>query len=255
MAFQMTMGMTYAGREPEVLNDLILRRQKLFGETAQEAVIGTGIAVMTSLRAQTRIANENEPIGFKESSRQLRFITKDKKYKELEIIGRPNDGKFVNLAKPYMRGVKHKLFEVKKMREGSELTIFIVAYKESDVQAYLKKRIRRYKGMAKSAWGHLMRMTSQREPDAEQISQKAIGVLRENLSVISGGNQYIYAMKITDDLQYAASALKGGPSSVSHAMQAASNKIAGRIKMFIKEHPRFSDQRIETPFPEIKTRK
>jgi hypothetical protein len=254
MAFQMTMGMTYAGREPEVLNDLILRRQRLFGETAQAAVIGTAISVMDSLRAQTIVADENKISFVRSSSARVSWTTVNKR-RSLKVEGWGEFHKSINLTGRYRRGMQASAYVAKILKNGKEESIYLIAEHDSQVANYLKKRIKRYKGMARSAWGHLMRMTSQRTPTTEPANAAAVNVLRKNLSVVSGGNQYDFAMQITDDLQYAAAALKGGPASVSHAMQAASNKIAGRIRSFVAEHPTFASQNIQTPFPEIKTRK
>lgn len=254
MAFQMTMGMTYDGREPEVLSDLILRRQRLFGETAQAAVIGTAISVMDSLRAQTIVADENKISFVRSSSARVSWTTVNKR-RSLKVEGWGEFHKSINLTGRYRRGMQASAYVAKILKNGKEESIFLIAEHDSQVAAYLRNRIKRYKGMARSAWGHLMRMTSQRTPTTEPTTAAAVNVLRKNLSVVSGGNQYDFAMQITDDLQYAAGALKGGPSSVSHAMQAASNKIAGRIRTFCAQHPTFSGENIQTPFPEIKTRK
>jgi len=255
MAFQMTMGMTYAGREPEVLSDLILRRQRLFGETAQQAVIGTAISVMDSLRAQTIVADDNNFQFVRSMSARVSWCTVNKR-RQLKVEGWGEFKKFVNLGGVYRKGAQYYAYIAKVLKNGKPETIYILAQHDQEVAAYLKRRIKRYKGMARSAWGHLMRMTSQRTPASDPVTAAAVNVMRKNLSVVSGGNQYDFALQVSDDLQYAAAALKGGPASVSHAMQAASNKIAGRIRMFCAEHPRFAvGENIQTPFPEIKTRK
>jgi hypothetical protein len=254
MAFQITMGMTYDGREPEVLSDLILRRQRLFGETAQQAVIGTAIGVMTSLRAQTIVADETKISFIRSASARVSWTTVNKR-RSLKVEGWGELKKSINLAGRYRSGMKASAYVAKILKDGKVESIYLIAEHDSQVADYLKKRIKRYKGMARSAWGHLMRMTSQRTPASDPDTSAAVNVLRKNLSVVSGGNQYDFAIQVIDDLQYAGAALKGGPASVSHAMQAASNKIAGRIREFCKEHPTFSGQSIQTPFPEIKQRK
>ena len=255
MAFQMTMGMTYDGREPQVLSDLILRRQRLFGETAQQAVIGTAISVMTSLRAQTIVADENKVQFIKSTSMIVRWVTVNKRH-QLKVEGWGEEKKFVNLGGIHTKGAEYFVYICKILKQGKPETVYIVARHEAEVAKYLKRRIKKYKGMARSAWGHLMRMTSQLTPTSDPITDAATNTLRKNISVVTGGNQYDYAMQVTDDLQYAAAALKGGPASVSYAMQAASNKIAGRIRSFCAEHPRFTvGENIQTPFPEIKQRK
>lgn len=251
MAFQLTMNMTYAGREPQVLSDLILRRQKVLGETAQQAVIGTGITVMQSLRAQTIIADENKFELRRSAAAYARWVTVNKKHR-LKVEGISEGRKYINLAGLHSRGNIYNVYEATVYKQGKPDTLYFIAKDEKPVKGYLQRRIRRYKRMARSAWGHLMRMTSQREADTEPMSTAATNVLRKNLSVVSGGNQYDFAMQITDDLVYAASALKGGPASVTYAMQAASNKVAGRIRRFIADHPSLSDQNIQTPFPEIR---
>lgn len=254
-AFQIEMGITYAGREPEVLSDLILRRQRLFGETAQQAVIGTAISVMDSLRAQTVVADETKIQFVRSSSARVSWTTVNR-HRSLKVEGWGEFKKSINLTGRYRTGMQAYPYVAKILKNGKEESIYLIAEHDSQVANYLKKRIKRYKGMARSAWGHLMRMTSQRGSSVEQVDAAAVNVLRKNLSVLRNDNQYDFAMQVTDDLQYAAGALQGGPSSVTYAMQAASNKIAGRIRMFCAEHPRFTvGENIETPFPEIKQRK
>jgi hypothetical protein len=254
MAFQMTMGMTYDGREPEVLSDLILRRQRLFGETAQQAVIGTAIGVMQSLRTQTIVADENKFEFELSASAIVRWVTEAKRRK-LVVEGFEKNLKFINLGGIHTTGSTYYVFTAKVYKQGNPEKLYILAKNQTEVAAYLKRRIKKYKGMARSAWGHLMRMTSQYAPTNDPITDAATNTLRKNLSVVSGGNQYDFAIQVTDDLQYAGAALKGGPASVTHALQAQSNKIAGRIRKFCADHPTFAGENIQTPFPEIAKRK
>jgi hypothetical protein len=253
MAFQLSMNMTYAGREPEVLSDLIMRRQKLFGETAQQAVIGTGISVMTSLRAQTRVADETK-MEFSKLDVIVRWVTRAGK-KTIEVDNKPLGKTIKRLFGRYYKGQKLMCYKAAVYSQGEKESYILVCEHESQVVAYLRKRVNRYKRMARSAWGHLMRMSSQREASADPISNKASDVLRKELSSVSSGNQYDFALTVSDGLAYAGKALKAGPQSVSLAMQAASNKIAGRIRKFCAEHPTFEGQNIQTPFPEIAQRK
>ena len=253
-AFQIEMGMTYAGREPEVLSDLIMRRQRLFGETAQQAVIGTAISVMTSLRAQTVVADETKISFVRSNSVRVSWTTVNKRRK-LKVEGWGEFRKSINVAGKYFEGMKASAYIAKILKDGKEESIYLIAMHDSQVAEYLKKRIKRYKGMARSAWGHLMRMTSASSGIAEPGDSAATNTLRKQLSVVSSGNQYDYAVSVIDDLRYAASALQGGSASMTHACQAAANKISGRIHQFVNEHPNFSEQNIATPFPEIKQRK
>jgi hypothetical protein len=249
-AFQIEMGATYAGKGLGELSDLIMRRQRLFGETAKEAVIATGIGAMTSLRVQTRVADENQ-IQFKRcSSARVKWVTINKR-REMKIEGWGDNPKYKKLSDKYYPGQKTYTYEAQIYKAGKEETILILADNDAQVATYLRKRIKRYKGMARSAWGHLMRMTSQREATSDPVPYAVTNVLRKNLSVVSGGSEYDYAVRITDDLEYAGGAINGGPQGVSLAMQAAANKISGRIQQFVKEHPNFSEQNIATPFPEI----
>ena len=254
MAFQMTMGMTYDGREPQVLSDLILRRQRLFGETAQQAVIGTAIGVMQSLRTQTIVADDNNFQFVKSASAVARWVTVNKRHK-IKVEGWGDEKKFINLGGLHAKGAEYHVYIAKVLKAGKPETLYIVAKNDPEVARFLKRRIKKYKGMARSAWGHLMRMTSQFTPTNDPITDAATNTLRKNLSVVSGGNQYDFAIQVTDDLQYAAAALKGGPASVTHALQAQSNKIAGRIRKFCAEHPTFAGENIQTPFPEVAKRK
>lgn len=71
--------------------------------------------------------------------------------------------------------------------------------------------------------------------------------------VTKTGNGSSYSLEASDLLQYAKLALKGGDAAVNQAIMKASNKIASVINQRCKDLLSFN--KIETPFPEVKSRK
>lgn len=71
--------------------------------------------------------------------------------------------------------------------------------------------------------------------------------------VTKTGNGSSYSLEANDLLNYAKLALKGGDAAVNQAIMKASNKIASVINQKCKNLLSFD--KIETPFPEVKSRK
>ena len=71
--------------------------------------------------------------------------------------------------------------------------------------------------------------------------------------VTKTSNGSAYSLEASDLLQYAKLALKGGDAAVSQAMMKASNKVASVINQKCKNLLSFD--KIDTPFPEVRSRK
>lgn len=71
--------------------------------------------------------------------------------------------------------------------------------------------------------------------------------------VTKTGNGSSYSLEANDLLNYAKLALKGGDAAVNQAIMKASNKIASVINQRCKDLLSFN--KIDTPFPEVKSRK
>lgn len=101
-----------------------------------------------------------------------------------------------------------------------------------------KKRIAKYRGLAKSALGKLMRQISlgggslfdKASALAQRVAERNAHV-RKNLN---GGMNEV-GLRMEDTLDYASDALKGGESQIDECMKRAMNKIAGTINHKMKD--------------------
>lgn len=101
-----------------------------------------------------------------------------------------------------------------------------------------KKRIAKYRGLAKSALGKLMRQISLRGGSMlDQASSLAQRVAERNAKVrknLNGGLNEV-GIRAEDTIDYATDALKGGESQIGECMKRAMNKIAGTINHKMKD--------------------
>ena len=67
------------------------------------------------------------------------------------------------------------------------------------------------------------------------------------------GSGSSYSLEASDLLEYAKLALKGGDSAINQAVMKASNKIASVINTKCKNLLSF--EKLDTPFPEVRSRK
>lgn len=85
--------------------------------------------------------------------------------------------------------------------------------------------------------------------DNAQAANKAQAVTR----VVKSSNGSSYSLEASDLLEYAKLALKGGEGAVNTAMMKAANKITSVINQKCKKLLSFD--KLETPFPEVRSRK
>ncbi len=118
-------------------------------------------------------------------------------------------------------------------------------------------RLLRYRGLARRAISALMIKTHSRAPGdtfGRRVAAKAYEVTRTHeswQSLPSGGG--IFALRASDTLNYAKSALKGGASDIDRALMASANKAAGRIQHCCKDL--LKKGALQTPFPEIQKKR
>ena len=153
-------------------------------------------------------------------------------------------------------GVTSKVFKNCKVFRWTDIkdrVWLIVALSKKDAEnwAYdkVKKRAKRFKGLAKVALSKLMMMsgskTSQPLGDSN-VSQAAT----KNTKVTKMTNGTGYFLEAKDLLEYAKLALHGGESAINEALMKASNKIASVINQKAKNLLSF--EKLDTPFPEVK---
>ena len=242
-------------RPLSALTDLLQARQKWLKESAKDAVIATAIDVMVSLRALTRSAKN------KRSSRPVvvRRADLDASY----YGGRRSPRRTLRTA----GGARFAAKRVKWFSHGikdADLKVYLVKPEHAQVKPYLVvaenvsrakeferkasvRRMRQYGNLAKWAFGVSMNKLSTRN-----VHDNVTGEARQAGSRLSfvwkGGDDRVYEVAMSDRLDYAADALRGGIGAVDMACMKTANKVAGRLMH------RFGDMLgpdFRTPFPEV----
>lgn len=230
---------TFEGKPLSVLGDLIDQRQRLLGESAEDAVVATGIDALLSLRALTRTAPRAIPRA------DVRFGREEPQYETYPrgtyrrmVITRWRNGKRVNLVK------WQKI-------EGVTKTGRPRATAEDRRRAWQRWGKIGNRGLAKYALSVAMNKLSTRGV-ADKLSVRTSKLAEANVFVRKHGGAGAFFLEVHDAINYAALALKGGPGAVDVALAKAANKIAGRLSKVASA--KFGEK-IPTPFPEVKQRK
>lgn len=261
-----TMAGTYEGKPLEVLGKLIEERKRILGESAEDAVVATGIDALISLRTLTKMSPKNirkSEYSFVRDYSKAPYITlrgRRNPYGLDPILGRR--WKFTHLpgtsdAREYIvypytgrhRGKNGKMVGGDRIAEWNEVLRF--------------KGLRpiRRRGLAKTVLGAMANEMSTKPGRNFQIELQRYH-RGERVYPPKGGFYYISGvrrmseafceMRLVDKLNYAMFALKNGPASVELALQKAANRIAGRL---CKVAEKKFGEKIQTPFPEVKKRK
>lgn len=112
-----------------------------------------------------------------------------------------------------------------------------------------KKRIQKYRGLAKHALGRLMHkaaslsVTDNVEAAAQTVAEQNTNVIKQN----TGFNSGRYSLTMNDELNYALDALKGGQGEVNSCLERAMNSITSIINNKCKNVLGF--EKLEIPFP------
>ena len=123
------------------------------------------------------------------------------------------------------KGIKPSLTRIYLWNRRSGRKVYIAASSKSVAQRYMKevekKRIAKYRGLAKSALGKIMRMVSLKGGSMfDQASAVAQKVAERNAHVkknLNGGLNEV-GIKAEDSIDYATDALKGGESQIDVCM-------------------------------------
>lgn len=258
------------GKPLAVLQDLIQRRMRWLGESAKDAVIGSSVLTVRSLRADSRKAREKATdrdvvvhempwaAGWiRERGRTRRVVRLSDSPKAHRVPGvRP-----VNLAgQSYVPGEKVKCYRVQpayhpewdwsKNKNAEFKCWFVLSKSEKVAKEFGKRRIEKYKsrysGLAKSAFGFMLSKLG-RNASFFRVTD----CLQGNVSVefISGGDyEDDFTVCLEDRLEYAKDALRSGEGAVARAMMKASNQITGRIWQLCGHK---LSERLDPPFPEL----
>ena len=245
------MSADYDGRPLKVLGELIEERKRILGESAQDAVIATGIDALVSLRALTTVAKQYIPrsdVRWGESN--PKYITGTRTQNGLPmrrvVYSRYSGGQKKNKVGWQPLEVKYKGKGLKRRESQPHAT-------RSDLRnAWKRFGAIKNRGLAKRVLGVAMNKLSTRQVPLGPARAKVRRIAESNVFIDKTGTFENYGIEIQDTLGYALAALKGGMSSVNTALEKAANKIAGRL---CKVAEKKFGERIETPFPEVKNRR
>ena len=96
-----------------------------------------------------------------------------------------------------------------------------------------KKRIKKYRGLAKHALGRLMNKVANNSGINGAVDAAAESVAERNTNVqkqSTGFNSGTYSLTMKDELRYAINALQGGQGDISNSIQKAMNSITHVIE-------------------------
>jgi hypothetical protein len=151
------------------------------------------------------------------------------------------------------KGVKASLTQIYLWVKVNGVKYYLAATSEKAAKKYMmdreKKRIERYKGLAKMALGILMNKVSisANASANENAGEKVNGVATRNTNVRKQLQQGVYEVTIEDNLEYAKDAVKGGEGEINTCLQKAMNMITSTINH--KCEKLLSFEPLEIPFP------
>lgn len=239
---------------------LLELRQKYMNQTSENVLAASAIDILRSLRAQTRIAKLSgmkiKPVY--DGSLQLSFSTKGKlKTPCLRTAGKVHYYKKNNERILFnCLNSNAKVYRWTYEREGKpSIDYIVVAASSGDAQRFLKekmkKRIMAYRGLARKALSTLMAKTATVNV-VDNVNSMATRVANEQTSKIQTITGGFHTLELIDSLDYATLAFKT-PNALDVAMKKAANKMVSKINLRCKKLLDF--QKLELPFPEVRSRK
>lgn len=245
-----------------VLNDLISRRVKDLGQTAQDAVVATAITVLKSLKAMTRDASKRKSFEVGVEQHADLYVSLDRHGDVKRPCLRRGSRKGPKVHNNFYfaaKGMDLKrthVFWVTPEHENAP-PYFLVAYSESQALMFEAKRtlnrVADYGGLAKTALGIAMaKISTKNEPTPSfRKNIEKSKIIAVNIEGANGGK---FGVTVHDKLGYSIPALRGGAAAMNVALMKAANKVAGQLAQGLKRIGSF-EQPIPTPFPEVKRRR
>lgn len=249
------------GRPIEVLNRLIAIRSQQFQQTTKSATVAVLIDALKSIRAATLNAEKRKKFNIivKDTGWYGGFSNTERKPVIRNGISPKSPKVTTNLkVKWCTNGIMHQRDKHVYLVTPESLNkkpYYIVASSAKvalnyEIRASLG-RVKALGGLAKNALGVAMNKISNLNPplDGSNLAKakaSMLGIVEEHDS----GNDYSIA--VTDELEYASDALKGGQSAVDLALMKAANKVYGMLK---HQGQLDLEDDFGTPFPEVKQRK
>lgn len=264
---------TLGGRDMNALLNTIAARKKELGETTKQACTAIAINCLKALRANTKVAKEGgiklqteditssyTPSWKRQGKFNVRVFRAGEHGNEVKF-DKSVRVQWLVKAGEMTNGVKCFTYKVTdNIADDKKLTIVFVARSKKEAEQTMKlihkKRVRRYKSLAKHALGIAMHKTSKDASGNAQASQIVNAVADSNVRAtvqetgFDNGDVHIH---VEDKIDYAAKALKDGDGYVDVAMRKALNKIIGNIIHKMKQSNRITDG-LQVPFPELKGR-
>lgn len=249
------------GKTLEEFGKLIEQRKKWLGETTIQSLSAIAITILKSIRAVTKVANPRKfNVDLKEASNLFHGLQSlgGKKVPCLRVKGSKvryqlqQDEVFIVVDRITAPKVENKVFKWKR-RSGKiyylsarSLTTCMKWIKDAE-----KRRINKYKGLARLAIGQCMHKVAQNSIGSTgvQSTNDAKIVAQKNTNVKSssqGFNSGIASITIEDNLNYALNALQGGKGDVDMAMKKAMNSMIGMLNKKCENMLGF--QKLDKPF-------
>lgn len=237
----------------QALSHIVALRQKELGETAKQSCIAMAINVLRSLRAQTKIANENKAnISLRQSDDKYypSFIKqKGVKGKRVakRVLRQGQNGAVITPEKViwrlprYYKGQVAHSYEVEdRIADGKTIKYILVCESEKDAKKIAKQlhvsRVKRFKSLARIAISLCMKAVWNKG-QIDNASAQIMDVASRNTNVSineNGFNSGNVNVHVEDNLNYATDALRDGMNSVNTAINNAVKKAIGNIKQKIK---------------------
>lgn len=242
------------GKPAQALLKIIELRKRELGETTKQACIALVQNMLLSLRAQTKVAKENQmdislqladdkyyPSFKREKGSKGKNVSK-------RVLRQGPNGPVVTPSKVVWRldkytpkQVAHSYEVSDKVSDDKIIKYIIVAETEKKAfkfaKQFHKSRVKRHKYLAKYALGVARKQLYDKSALNENVTQD-VRVLANNVvttSVVEKGfNSGDLSIKVHDKLDYAALALQNGEASIPAAINSAMNKVVGYIIQRIK---------------------
>lgn len=259
--------MTADGKPIAALQKLIAQRIKYTNESAKESLAACAIQILISLRAATAVAKMDKVEVEVESSLYASYFKNGNitipclRFKGSKARYYANTSRVIWAT----NGVKFWLCQVYTFvdNRGENSREYLIVAPDIETASEvakekIAKRIARHKTLAKHALGLLMNKTAQTsKPVNDKVNAEtkriADEMSRASTSGYSGSSSGKYSLTCEDNLDYAMLALKGGQPAFDMACAKAANKIASVLKRKVANN--FFSPDIQTPFPEIRSKK
>ena len=244
------------GQTVDALARVIELRRRELGETTKQACVAMVINILRSLRAQTKVANENKmDIKITEAdSKYYPSFQREKGAKGKRVSKRVlrqgkdgaviDPGRVIWRCEKYQKGEVLHSYEVEdRISEEKTVKYILVTNSMKDARTYAqtfhKSRVKRNKSLAKYAVGLAMKAVYDKQNVNDNVSDEARTIAAQNVRAVvneEGFNSGTVNIFVHDALDYAALALKDGENSVQTALNNAANKMIGFIQHRISQN-------------------